>query len=99
MAHPRRTQRLKLVQIWHHQAFLLGMVRKGLLNLLRTKVVLLYGVQVQVGWLCARTVLSVGFVRGTLDRIRALDRLHRPCRKCLHRGRLESQNLYDFLEL
>lgn len=49
MAHPRRTQRLKLVQISHHQASLLDMVRKDLLNLLRTKVVLLFGAQAQVG--------------------------------------------------
>ena len=74
MAHPRRTQHSTLVLISHHQAFLLGMLRKDLLSLLQTKVVLLFGAQAQVGWLCARTVLSVGFVRGTLDRIRGLDR-------------------------
>ena len=54
MAHPRQIQRLKLVQISHHQAFLLNMARKDLLNWLRTKVVLLFGSQAQVGWQIGR---------------------------------------------
>ena len=98
MAHPRRTQHSKLVLISHHQAFLLKLARRDLLSLLQTKVVLLFGMQPQAGWLCVRTVLSVGFARGTLTRNEGLDRYCRACRKRPRRARLESQNLDDFLE-
>ena len=46
MAHPRRTQHSKLALISHHEAFL---VRRDLLSLFQTKVLLFFGAQAQVG--------------------------------------------------